>query len=96
VTARSELIVPRPSPPGMATAVDPLPAAHTVRPVDPHIVARVRGEFLEMPGFSPTLAQASRLFAIPSDSCRVVLGALVREGFLRCCPDGQYRVISER
>lgn len=96
MTARPEPHVPRPSPSGMTVALDPLPASHTVRPADPHIVARVRGEFLEMPGFSPTLAQASRLFAIPADNCRLVLGALVREGFLRCCPDGQYRVVSER
>jgi hypothetical protein len=93
VTVRTELFAPRPPASGMTLASDPLPASHTVRPADPHIVARVRGEFLEMPGFSPTLAQASRLFAIPQDSCRLVLGALVREGFLRCCPDGQYRVV---
>jgi hypothetical protein len=93
VTVRPELLAPRRPASGTTVAFDPPPASHTVRPLDPHIVARVRGEFLEMPGFSPTLAQASRLFAIPPDSCRLVLGALVREGFLRCCPDGQYRVV---
>lgn len=66
------------------------------RPVDPWILDRVRGEFREMPGFSPTLAQAARMFAIPQDECARVLTALVREGFLRCAPDGQYRITSRR
>lgn len=64
------------------------------RPVDPRVVDRVRGEFREMPGFSPTLAQAARMFAIPADECVRVLTTLVREGFLRCAPDGQYRIMS--
>jgi hypothetical protein len=66
------------------------------RPVDARVVDRVRGEFREMPGFSPTLAQAARLFAIPAEDCARVLTSLVREGFLRCAPDGQYRISSPR
>lgn len=62
------------------------------RSADPKLVDRVRGEFREMPGFSPTLAQAARMFAISSDECVRVLTTLVREGFLRCGPDGQYRI----
>jgi hypothetical protein len=67
-----------------------------VRPIDQKVVDRVRGEFTEMPGFSPTLAQATRLFALPSDDCSRVLAVLVREGFLKFGSDGQYRVVSAR
>jgi hypothetical protein len=65
-------------------------------PLDQQLVDRVRGEFIEMPGFSPTLAQASRLFNLTPDECQRVLGLLIREGFLRCGPDGQYRLPSYR
>jgi DNA-binding IclR family transcriptional regulator len=34
------------------------------------------------------------MFAIPADECVRVLTTLVREGFLRCAPDGQYRIMS--
>lgn len=56
------------------------------------LVARVRGEFNEMPGLSPTLRQAARLFGLRADECRQVLELLLREEFLRCGPDGQYRM----
>ena len=55
-------------------------------------VDRVRGEFAEMRGFSPTLAQAARLFDLPPDECDRVLGALVQDGSLRRCADGRYRL----
>ena len=61
-------------------------------PVAPSIVDRVRGEFTEMPGLSPTLAQAARLFGLQAEECRGVLELLLREEFLRCGPDGQYRI----
>jgi len=97
----------RPSDSGRAAALDHPPVgAPGIRagadlkalpwPVDQRVVDRVRGEFREMPGFSPTLAQAARMFAIPADDCARVLSSLVREGFLQCAPDGQYRVASRR
>jgi hypothetical protein len=62
------------------------------RPAAPVAVAeRVRGEFVEMRGFSPTIEQAARLFHLPPDECRTILGSLVQEGFLRQTPDGRYR-----
>lgn len=61
-------------------------------PVAPAVLNRVRGEFTEMPGLSPTLAQAARLFGLPPEECRGVMELLLREEFLRCGPDGQYRV----
>ena len=56
------------------------------------IVERVRGEFAEMRGFSPTLAQAARLFDLSSDECASVLKALVQDGSLRYGQDGRYRL----
>jgi hypothetical protein len=55
------------------------------------VVDRVRGEFVEMCGFSPTVEQASRLFDLPPDECGRILGGLVQEGFLRRTADGRYR-----
>ena len=57
----------------------------------PPSVDRVRGEFTEMRGFSPTLPQAARLFNLPVEECAQVLTALVQEGSLRQDQDGRYR-----
>lgn len=56
------------------------------------VINRIRGEFAEMRGFSPTLAQAARLFDLPADECHRVLSNLEREGFLRRTADGRYRL----
>lgn len=56
--------------------------------------ARVRCEFVEMRGFSPTVQQAARLFQINPDECGQLLTHLVEEGFLRQTPDGRYRLPS--
>src|SRR4029450_12069355 len=58
----------------------------------PHDVAdRVRCEFVEMRGFSPTVEQAARLFQLNAEECRDILRRLVDEGFLRHMPDGRFR-----
>jgi len=59
-------------------------------------VQLVRGEFNEMPGFSPTLDQTARLFDLPKDECRRILGLLLDEGFLCCSARGRYRLTSNR
>jgi len=46
-------------------------------------VERVRSDFNEMPCLELSLAQAIRLWHVGADDCRVVLDALVDEGFLR-------------
>ena len=56
------------------------------------LINRVRGEFVEMRGFSPTVDQAARLFDRSTDECRRILLGLVQEGFLRCTTDGRYRL----
>ena len=56
------------------------------------VVQRVRAEFSEMQGFSPTAAQAARLFGLGPDDCACVLDTLVRDGYLVLGHDGLYRV----
>ena len=76
-------------------ALDIAPKPLSIRSLDyrrPDVAARVRGEFFEMRGFSPTVEQAARLFDVSMDECRRVLGSLEREGFLRRTPDGRYRL----
>jgi hypothetical protein len=58
------------------------------------VEARVRCEFVEMRGFSPTVQQAARLFQINPDECGRLLRRLVQEGFLRQTPDGRFRLPS--
>jgi DNA-binding IclR family transcriptional regulator len=62
-------------------------------PSQARTIDRVRGEFREMRGFSPTLDQAARLFDLPRDECDRVLRSLVSDGSLRKCEDGRYRLI---
>lgn len=84
---------PRRTPP--SSALDIAPQALSIRSLDyrrPDVVTRVRGEFFEMRGFSPTVEQAARLFDLPIDECRRVLSGLEREGFLRRTSDGRYRL----
>jgi len=58
------------------------------------VTDRIRCEFVEMRGFSPTVQQAARLFQINQDECDRLLTRLVQEGFLRQTPDGRFRLPS--
>jgi hypothetical protein len=49
---------------------------------------RVLSEFAEMPGMALTPRQASLLFGLDQDFCRVVLDALVDAAYLRQRNDG--------
>jgi DNA-binding IclR family transcriptional regulator len=60
----------------------------------PDVERRVRCEFVEMRGFSPTVQQAARLFQLNPDECGQLLTRLVQEGFLRQTPDGRFRLPS--
>lgn len=63
-------------------------------PARSDIAERVRCEFVEMRGFSPTVEQAARLFQLKAEECREILKGLVDEGFLRHTPDGRFRLPS--
>jgi len=57
--------------------------------VDAGLIARIRGEFREMPGLSLTIDQACRLWGCDAATCRYVIDVLVGEGQLRWSPDGR-------
>jgi hypothetical protein len=58
------------------------------RGVDGDLLARVRAEFLEMPGLCLTPLQARRLWALDEAVCDRVIDVLVDDGFLRRTRDG--------
>jgi hypothetical protein len=60
------------------------------------VTNRIRCEFVEMRGFSPTVDQAARLFQVSRDDCLRVLTRLVEEGFLKRTTDGRYRLPSQQ
>lgn len=66
-----------PAPSGLRPSVD-----RRSQPARDLLVARVRGEFSEMPCLALTLPQAMRLFDLRQDICSRVLAALVAEGVL--------------
>jgi hypothetical protein len=49
------------------------------------------GTYLEMPGLSLSLNEATRFFGLRDTTCRVVLSDLVNDGRLYRSPDGHYR-----
>jgi len=59
---------------------------------DDDVKDRIRGEFIEMRGFSPTLEQAARLFDLSREECGGILSSMVQEGALRRDIDGRYRL----
>jgi len=59
------------------------------------VMARIRGEFVEMRGFCPTVEQAARLFDLPRDECTALLAALVQQRFLHLSADGRYRLLAQ-
>ena len=51
-------------------------------PIDRGLLQRIRMEYLEMPGLTLTLDQASRLWNLERPICRRILEQLVDERFL--------------
>ena len=58
-------------------------------------IERIDSEYREMPGLRLTLAQAARLWGLPTPRCRALLGALVERGRLVETPDGLYCVVGD-
>jgi len=63
--------------------------------MDEQLIARIRAEFLEMPGLHLTLAQARRLWHLDDAACRAALDELVRARFLTHLATGGYARVSE-
>lgn len=53
-------------------------------------MAKIVGEYREMPGLSLNVHQAARLFGVSQATCQAVLEDLVHRGSLEIC-EGQYR-----
>ncbi len=53
------------------------------------VARRVLAEFEEMPGLALTPRQASRLFGLTDDACRIVLDVLVDSAYLRQTGSGK-------
>jgi predicted transcriptional regulator of viral defense system len=56
--------------------------------------ARLRGEFVSLPGMCLTVEQAARLLDVPRDLAIAALSALEHEGLLVRCSNGIYRRVS--
>jgi hypothetical protein len=73
-----------------------VPSAARRAPADQKLVERVRREFADMRGLSPTMAQATRLFHLAHDECFEIFRQLLQEEFLVLCADDRYRLKSRR
>jgi len=59
-------------------------------PATPHVLQRIRAEYLEMPGLTLRTEQVQRLCGVDRTVCEAALGMLVESGFLSMRPDGAY------
>jgi len=66
------------------------------RELDINLLARVYGEYIEMPGLQLTLAQASRLWNMKPTTSAHLLDRLVDASFLRRSGDRYVRADSGR
>jgi hypothetical protein len=55
-----------------------------------HMLQRIQGEFVEMPGLRLTAAQAQRLWGLDAEACKALLSALVDAKFLSQTRDGAF------
>ena len=62
---------------------------------DEHLLRRIRGEYLEMPGLRLTLQQAQRLWDIDERTSARLLRLLVELKFLVCGSGGTYARLTE-
>jgi hypothetical protein len=80
-------------------------AGYTTRPARPGIqpdmqmddrrLARIRSEYLEMPGLKLTAAQASRFWNLGPEESRIALESLVEAGVLWRTRDGHYVLMAD-
>jgi hypothetical protein len=61
-----------------------------IKPAAPHILQRIRAEYLEMPGLTLRAEQVQRLCGVERAVCDAALDALVASGFLSMRSDGAY------
>jgi hypothetical protein len=66
-------------------------ASHGERDRVQSLVARIRSEYMEMPGLCLTQRQAERLWGLDALTCKSLLSALTDAGYLRSTPRGYIR-----
>jgi hypothetical protein len=95
-TSRKTLSFPQPplQVPLTPLRIRPLKRPATPWPADQKLVERVRREFGDMRGLSPTMAQARRLFHLGIREGYEIFAQLIREEFLDLCADDRYRLHS--
>jgi hypothetical protein len=59
------------------------------------LLARIRAEYLEMPGLRLTVEQMQRLCGVERTACQQVLDTLVEMNFLRVSPNGTYARVAD-
>jgi hypothetical protein len=67
-----------------------------MEPLSEAALARIRGEFREMPGLRLTPAQARRLWGLDAEECQALMDALVKVNFLKRMPDGSFLAATAR
>jgi len=60
--------------------------------IDPDLLRRVRGEYLEMPGLHLTPRQAERLWGLDAQTCHRLFDALLASRFLCRTRIGTFRL----
>jgi hypothetical protein len=60
-----------------------------------HMLRRIRGEYLEMPGLRLTDRQAQRLWGLDQHTCAQLLDLLVGDKFLRLTKDRMYARLTD-
>ncbi|MGE0042410.1 MAG: hypothetical protein AB7H88_08150 [Vicinamibacterales bacterium] len=68
----------------------------TIADVDSTLVARIRAEFLEMPGLRLTPHQAERLWGLDRPTCEAVLARLTATHVLVRSADGRLSAPTDR
>jgi hypothetical protein len=59
------------------------------------VLARIRAEYLEMPGMNLTTTQVQRLCGVEAPACLKALSTLVHDKFLCLKPNGTYARVAE-
>jgi hypothetical protein len=73
-----------------AQALEPCTITIFAKPAESALLARIRGEFREMPGMRVTPAQARRLWSLDPAACTAALESLMGSGFLTRDASGRY------
>jgi len=63
--------------------------------LEPHVLERIRAEYLEMPGMRLTIGQVQRLCGVGEAVCLLAMDTLVQSNFLCLNSNGTYSRLTE-